>query len=71
MVPTTVVRDSPVWPAVPGVPVLVSVRVVGPADPDFAKAAADAVYEWRFTPTYLDGVAVEVEMKVTATFRAE
>jgi beta-lactamase regulating signal transducer with metallopeptidase domain len=47
------------------------VRVVGPTDPDFAKAAADAVYEWRFTPTYLDGVAVEVDMKVTAMFRAE
>jgi TonB family protein len=47
------------------------VRVVGPTDPDFAKAASDAVYQWRFTPTYLDGVAVEVDMKVTATFRAE
>jgi len=47
------------------------VRVVGPADPDFAKAASDAVYQWRFTPTYLDGVAVEVDMKVTATFRSE
>jgi TonB family protein len=47
------------------------VRVVGPTDPDFAKAAADAVYQWRFTPTYLDGVTVEVDMKVTATFKAE
>ena len=47
------------------------VRVIGPADADFAKAAADAVYEWRFTPTYLDGVAVEVDMKVTATFRSQ
>jgi hypothetical protein len=47
------------------------VRVVGPADAEFAKATADAVYQWRFTPTYLDGVAVEVDMKVTATFRAE
>ena len=46
------------------------VRVVGPADPDFAKAASDAVYQWRFTPTYLDGVAVEVDMTVTATFRS-
>lgn len=47
------------------------IRVVGPADPDFAKSAADAVREWRFTPTYLDGVAVEVDMKVLAMFRAE
>jgi TonB family protein len=47
------------------------IRVVGPTDPDFAKSAADAVQEWRFTPTYLDGVAVEVDMKVLAMFRAE
>ena len=47
------------------------VRVVGPTDPDFAKAAADAVQQWRFTTTYLDGVAVEVDMKVLVMFRAE
>ena len=47
------------------------IRVVGPTDPEFAKSASDAVAQWRFTPTYLDGVAVEVDMKVTATFTAE
>jgi beta-lactamase regulating signal transducer with metallopeptidase domain len=47
------------------------IRVVGPTDPDFAKAAADAVAAWRFSPTYLDGVAVEVDMNVVALFRAE
>jgi beta-lactamase regulating signal transducer with metallopeptidase domain len=47
------------------------IRVVGPTDPDFAKSAADAVQQWRFTPTYLDGVAVEVDMTVLVVFRAE
>jgi beta-lactamase regulating signal transducer with metallopeptidase domain len=47
------------------------IRVVGPVDPDFAKSAADAVQQWRFTPTYLDGVAVEVDMKVLVLFKAE
>jgi beta-lactamase regulating signal transducer with metallopeptidase domain len=40
-------------------------------DRDFADAAAEAVKQWRFTTTYLDGVPVEVEMKVTIYFRAE
>jgi TonB family protein len=46
-----------------------SVRVVG-ADihPDFAIAAADAVRQWKFNPTLLNGVAVEVQMTVTVEF---
>ena len=46
-----------------------SVRVVG-ADihPDFAIAAADAVRQWRFEPTRLNGVAVEVQMTVSVEF---
>lgn len=47
------------------------VRAIAPADLDFASAAIEAVQQWRFTPTYLDGVAVEVDMRVHATFRAE
>ncbi len=52
-----------------GVPKRIS--AVGPADPEFARAAADAVAQWRFTPTYLDGVALEVDMRVIVHFRAE
>ena len=47
-----------------------SVRVVS-ADvhPDFAIAAADAVRQWKFTPTLLNGTPVEVVMKVSIEFR--
>jgi TonB family protein len=46
-----------------------SLRVLGAEiHPDFAKAAADAVRQWKFTPTLLNGAAVEVVMKVEVTF---
>lgn len=37
--------------------------------PDFAAAALDAVRQWRFTPTLLNGEPVEVVMNVSVTFR--
>ena len=48
-----------------------TLTVDGTADPDYAKAAIAAAGQWQFTPTYLDGVAVEVVMKIAVTFRAE
>lgn len=39
--------------------------------PDFAIAAVDAVRQWRFTPTLLNGAAVEVVMTVTVRFDLE
>jgi TonB family protein len=36
--------------------------------PDFANAAIDAVRQWRFSPTLLNGVPIEVSMKVTVVF---
>ena len=46
-----------------------SVRVVSAqVHPDFAIAAVDAVRKWQFTPTLLNGVAVEVVMTVTVQF---
>jgi TonB family protein len=39
--------------------------------PDFAVAAVDAVRQWRFTPTLLNGVPVEVVMTVTIRFDLE
>ena len=36
--------------------------------PDFANAAMDAVRQWRFSPTLLNGVAIEVSMKVSVVF---
>jgi TonB family protein len=36
--------------------------------PDFAIAAADAVRQWRFDPTLLNGVPVDVVMTVTVSF---
>jgi TonB family protein len=47
-----------------------SVRVLtGQIHPDFAIAAADAVREWRFTPTLLNGAPIEVVMTVTVSFK--
>jgi TonB family protein len=37
--------------------------------PELANAAMDAVRDWQFTPTLLNGVAVEVAMTVTVQFR--
>jgi TonB family protein len=36
--------------------------------PDFAIAAVDAVRQWQFTPTLLNGQPVEVVMTVTVQF---
>jgi TonB family protein len=47
-----------------------SVRVVSAqVHPDFAIAAVDAVRQWRFTPTLLNGDAVEVVMTVSVEFK--
>ena len=49
-----------------------SVRVIGsPAHPDLGKAAADAVRQWRFSPTLLNGETVEVLMNVSVAFSLE
>lgn len=46
-----------------------SVRVLSAqVHPDFAIAAVDAVRQWRFTPTLLNRVPVEVTMTVTLRF---
>ncbi len=39
--------------------------------PDFAQAAIDAVAQWQFTPTYLDGRPVDVNMRVTMNFKVQ
>jgi TonB family protein len=49
-----------------------SVRVVSAeVHPDFAIAAADAVRQWKFTPTLLNGTPVEVVMTVKVQFSLE
>ena len=49
-----------------------SVRVIGsPAHPDLGKAAADAVRQWQFSPTLLNGESVEVLMNVSVSFSLE
>src|SRR3954471_20847461 len=46
-----------------------SVRVLtAQVHPDFAIAAVDAVRQWKFTPTLLNGAPVEVVMKVSVQF---
>ena len=47
-----------------------SVRVLSAqVHPSFAIAAVDAVRQWRFSPTLLNGTPVEVVMTVTVTFK--
>ena len=49
-----------------------SVRVLSAqVHPDFAISAVDAVRQWRFTPTLLNGVPVEVVMTVSVQFDLE
>jgi len=49
-----------------------SVRVIsGDVHPDFAVAAVDAVRQWRFSPTLLNGRPVEVVMTVKVGFSLE
>ena len=43
-------------------------RTLAPADPDFAGATVDALRRWQFTATRLDGVPIEVTIRVTANF---
>ena len=47
-----------------------SVRVLtAQVHPDFAIAAVDAVRQWRFTPTLLNGSPVDVVMTVSVSFK--
>lgn len=39
-----------------------------PVNPDLARAAVSAIEQWRFTPTLLNCVPVEVSMTATVTF---
>jgi protein TonB len=45
--------------------------VSGLVHPDLGRAASDAVKQWRFEPTTLNGEAVEVAMNVAMTFELE
>jgi beta-lactamase regulating signal transducer with metallopeptidase domain len=46
-------------------------RVVTPGEPEFAAAGAEAIRQWEFSQTRLDGVPVEVRMNVAVTFRPQ
>jgi len=48
---------------------VLSVRVLSAqVAPEFAASAITAVKQWKFTPTLLNGVPVEVQMAVSVTF---
>jgi TonB family protein len=47
------------------------VKIVSTPHPDLAAAAADAVRQWEFDTTYLNCVAVPVNMEVTVNFELE
>jgi protein TonB len=46
-------------------------RLTAPADPDLVNAVLEALRQWQFTQTRLDGVPVEVVMHVSARFVIE
>jgi protein TonB len=48
--------------------VITAIEVVS-GSPWFVQAALDAVREWRYRPTYLNGEPVEVETSITVIFR--
>jgi protein TonB len=48
---------------------IVDVRPIRGASPELIEAAIDAVRQWRYTPTLVDGVAVPVIMTVTVNFK--
>ena len=51
---------------------VVEARGVDPAaDPDLVAAAVDAVKLWKYSPTLLNCIPIEVQMKVTVNFRTE
>jgi TonB family protein len=47
------------------------VNTVSATDPEFARAATDAIRQWAFSQTLLNCVPVEVAMRVTVNFLAE
>jgi len=46
-----------------------STKLLRAPNPAFGPAAVDAVRQWRYTPTLLDGVVVPVIMTVTVNFK--
>ncbi len=45
--------------------------VLSSPDPELTKAALDAVRQWRYQPTLLNGVAVEAVTTITVSFRLD
>jgi protein TonB len=41
------------------------------ANPDLAAAAMEAVRQWQYSPTLLNGVPVEVQTTITVNFKLE
>ncbi len=51
---------------------VISVRVLSAQiHPEFARAAVEAVRQWQFAPTLLNGESVEVVMTVSVRFNLE
>jgi TonB family protein len=48
---------------------IANLKVVN-GDPILAKAALDAVRQWRYKPYYLDGEPVEIQTQITVNFKA-
>jgi TonB family protein len=47
------------------------IEVESATHPDFAQAAIDAVQQWEFSATLLNGEPIETPMTITAHFKAQ
>ena len=46
-----------------------AIRVLGSIDPDLTAAAVEAVKQWRYSPTLLNGVPVETLSNIDVQFK--
>ena len=83
--PTMVARVAPMYPAGPasqGIEGTVSliatiggdgyvrdINIVSSANDEFSQSATNAVSQWQFTPTLLNGQPIDVKMRVNVLFR--
>ncbi len=47
---------------------ITSVKILG-GDPMLARAAVDAVNQWRYKPYYLNGDPVEIQTQIVVNFK--
>ena len=49
--------------------IISSVKILSGGDPILARAAAEAVLQWRYKPYLLDGEPVDIQTQITVNFK--